>query len=119
MTSVSAGHIILTPTQPVGSGRPQRESNPGPPHQESRALPQSNRAPPPPPRSSENQVKFLIRIFSYSSRDLIDNLDIHTDGVLIVKSGFKGCISSKFKLARYFELKELPPFMRKFVHIRA
>ena len=39
MTSVSAGHIILTPTQPVGSGRPQRESNPEPPHQESRALP--------------------------------------------------------------------------------
>ena len=39
MTSISAGHIILTPTQPVGSGRPQRESNPGPPHQESRALP--------------------------------------------------------------------------------
>ena len=32
MTSVSAGHIILTPTQPVGSGRLQRESNPGPPH---------------------------------------------------------------------------------------
>ena len=29
MTSVSAGHIILTPTQPVGSGRSQRESNPG------------------------------------------------------------------------------------------
>ena len=42
---VSAGHIIQTPTQPVGSGRPQRESNPGPPHQESRALPQSYRAP--------------------------------------------------------------------------
>ena len=39
MTSVSAGHIILTPTQPVGNGRPQRESNPGPPHQESHALP--------------------------------------------------------------------------------
>ena len=39
MTSVSAGHIILTPTQPVGSGRPQQGSNPGPPHQESRALP--------------------------------------------------------------------------------
>ena len=34
MTSVSAGYIILTPTQPVGSGRPQRESNRGPPHQE-------------------------------------------------------------------------------------
>ena len=45
MTSVSAGHIIQTPTQPVGSRRPQRESNPGPPHQESRALPQSYRAP--------------------------------------------------------------------------
>ena len=45
MTSVSAGHIIQTPTQPVGSGRPQRESNPGSPHQESRALPQSYRAP--------------------------------------------------------------------------
>ena len=37
MTSASAGHIVLTPTQPVGSGRPQRESNAGPPHQESRA----------------------------------------------------------------------------------
>ena len=43
MTSVSAGHIILTLTQPVGSGMPQRESNPGPPHQESRALPQRNK----------------------------------------------------------------------------
>ena len=39
ISSVSAGHIILTPTQPVGSGRPQRESNPGRPQQESRALP--------------------------------------------------------------------------------
>ena len=39
MTSLSAGHIILTPTQPVGSGRPQRGSNPGPPDQEPRALP--------------------------------------------------------------------------------
>ena len=39
MTSVSAGHIILTPTQPVRSRWPQRESNSGPPHQESRALP--------------------------------------------------------------------------------
>ena len=37
MTSVSVGHIILTPTQPVGSERPQRD--PGPPHQESCALP--------------------------------------------------------------------------------
>ena len=33
--SAAAGHIILTPTQPVGSQRPQRGSNPGPPDQES------------------------------------------------------------------------------------
>ena len=46
MTSVSAGHIILTPTQPVGSGRPQRGSNPEPPHQESRALPTELPRPP-------------------------------------------------------------------------
>ena len=46
MTAVSAGHIILTPTQPVGSGRPRRESNPGPPHQESRALPTELPRPP-------------------------------------------------------------------------
>ena len=46
MTSVSAGHIILTPTQPVGSGRPQRGSNPGPAHQESRALPTELPRPP-------------------------------------------------------------------------
>ena len=45
MTSVSAGHIILTPIQPVGSGRPQRGSNPGPPHQ-SRALPTELLRPP-------------------------------------------------------------------------
>ena len=38
MTSLSAGHIILKPTQPVGSGRPQRGLNPGPPHQYLRAL---------------------------------------------------------------------------------
>ena len=37
MYSVSAGRI-LTPTQPVGSRRPQRESNPGPSHQESHIL---------------------------------------------------------------------------------
>ena len=49
MTFISAGHIILTPTQPVGSGRPQWESNPGPPDQELRALP-TELPPPPPPR---------------------------------------------------------------------
>ena len=38
MTSVSAGQIILTPIQPVGSGRPQWGSKPGSPHQELRAL---------------------------------------------------------------------------------
>ena len=38
MTSVSTGHIILTPNQPVGSKWPQLGSNPGPPYQESPAL---------------------------------------------------------------------------------
>ena len=56
MTSVSAGHIILTPTQPVGSGRSQRESNPGPPHQESRALP-TELPPPPPPKKKKKKKK--------------------------------------------------------------
>ena len=55
MTSVSAGHIILTPTQPIGSGRPLRESNPGPPHQESRALP--TELPPPPPLNNISSNK--------------------------------------------------------------
>ena len=39
MTSVSAGHIILTPTQPIGTVGPQLGSMPGPPHQELCALP--------------------------------------------------------------------------------
>ena len=57
MTSASAGHIILTPTQPVGSGRSQRGSNPGPPHQESRALPTELNPPPPPPLKKARQGK--------------------------------------------------------------
>ena len=57
MTSVSAGHIILTPTQPVGSGRLQRGSNPGPPHQESRPLPTELPPPPPPPPLRETTGK--------------------------------------------------------------
>ena len=76
MTSVSAGHIILTPTQPVGSGRPQRESNAGPPHQESRALPQSYGAPPPPPPSlggpelapTHPKIKLSIRKYKDKER---------------------------------------------------
>ena len=42
-------HIILVPTHPVWSGRPQRGSNAGPPHQESRALLTELPPPPPPP----------------------------------------------------------------------
>ena len=38
-------HIILTPAQPVGSGRPQRGSNQGPPDQKSRST-DSATAPP-------------------------------------------------------------------------
>ena len=49
MISVSAGHIIPTPTQSVGSGWLQRESNPGPPQQMSRNLP--TELPPPPPHT--------------------------------------------------------------------
>ena len=54
MTSVSAGHIILKPTQ-LGSGRPQWESNPGPPHQKSRALP--TELPRPPRRRRKEKEK--------------------------------------------------------------
>ena len=59
MTSVSAGRIILTPTQPVGHWRPQWESNPGPLHKKSRALPTTyHRRPysPPPPLFRHMQV---------------------------------------------------------------
>ena len=62
MTSVSAGHIILTPTQPVGGGQPQRESNPGPPHQESRALPTELQPPPPPPPINSWGKEILVCI---------------------------------------------------------
>ena len=65
MTFVSAGHIILTPTQPVGSGRPQRESNPEPSHQESRALLQSYRT----PRERQRDTEKLRKI----ERGRIDN----------------------------------------------
>ena len=53
MTSVTAGHIILIPTQPVGNWRPQREWKPQPPDQESRALPLSYRI----PRMGANMTK--------------------------------------------------------------
>ena len=83
MTSVSAGHIILTPTQPVGSGRPQRESNPGPHHQESRVLP--TELPPPPPLNhtplsffffkEDGTYKKLCRHFFLTTLDLKKNND--------------------------------------------
>ena len=71
MTSVSAGHIIQTPTQPVGSGRPQRESNPGPPHQESRALPQSYRAPLFNGRKHNSRHQSLLFVREYNIPDLL------------------------------------------------
>ena len=58
MTSASAGHIILTTTQPVGIGRPQRESNSGPPHQESLALPRPTAS-----REKNGSVNIQIRFF--------------------------------------------------------
>ena len=39
MTSVSAGHIILTPKQPVGSGCQEQGSKPRLPDQMTRILP--------------------------------------------------------------------------------
>ena len=78
MTSVSAGHIILTPTQPVGSGRPERKSNPRSPEQESRALPTEEISPPPPPPQSctfaetdlKKSISFGLFFFSYTQRSL-------------------------------------------------
>ena len=49
MTSVTDGHIILAPTQPVGSGRWRRESNPWPPDKKSRLYRLSYCSPPLPP----------------------------------------------------------------------
>ena len=37
--SDSGGHIILTPTQPVGSGQPELRSKSWPPNKKSRASP--------------------------------------------------------------------------------
>ena len=57
MTSGSAGYIILTPTQPVGSGRPQQELNPGSPHQELSALP--TELPHPPVRYYKRYILYV------------------------------------------------------------
>ena len=55
MTSVSASHIILTPTQPVRSGRLERGSNQRPRHQESCALP--TELPRPPQKKKKKKKK--------------------------------------------------------------
>ena len=82
MTSVSAGHIILTLTQPVGSGWPQRESNPGPPHQESCALPTELLRPPLYEPSNDvighqrecpaHRKKWVERLLSFQCSDLMN-----------------------------------------------
>ena len=77
MTSVAAGHIILTPTQPVGSGRPQWESNPGPPHQESRTLP--TELPPSPLRDRERQRESQRERRRDRDRDRDEDRDIDTE----------------------------------------
>ena len=82
MTSISAGHIILTPTQPVRSGRPQRESNPGPSHQESRALPTELPRP---------QLPYISQRFSITPRSLF-----HTCRFLFHLNVFMGPFSSLF-----------------------
>ena len=65
---LSRSMIIQTPTQPVGSGRPQRESNTGPHHQESRALPQSYRAP-------TNKYSKMIKTNHYNINQQVKNLN--------------------------------------------
>ena len=60
MTSASAGHIILTSTQPVGSGRLQWGSNPGPSHKESRALSTELPRPSPPPQKKKKKKKHSV-----------------------------------------------------------
>ena len=70
MTSVSADRIILTPTQPVGSGRPQWESNQGSPHQESRALPTELPPPPPPPQLLTQTYFFQSICIAISQNEL-------------------------------------------------
>ena len=64
MTSISAGHIILTLPQPVGSGRPQRESKPGPPNQESCDL-QTELPRPPSARKREREMGEGDRSIAY------------------------------------------------------
>ena len=61
MTSVSAGYIILTQTQPVGCGNPERRSNPPPLRQESRALP-TELSHPPFPMQIDNQSFLATQI---------------------------------------------------------
>ena len=76
MTSVSAGHIILTPAQSVGSGRPQRRLNSGIPHKESRALPTELPPPLPPLKRGgltrcrtveQKSLCIVIRILTHSA----------------------------------------------------
>ena len=78
MTSVSAGYIILTPTQPVGSGRPQRGSNPGPPDEESRALPTEL---PRPPTVAEGILYDCLQ----------DQASDHPDAVRLIMGDFNHC----------------------------
>ena len=96
MTFVSAGHIILTPTQPVGSGRPQRESNPGPPHQEARALPQSYRASKKQERQKGNLNKNIKRLYKIEFHK-----DIHQSEFVLIYPlfviMFTGRMSPDFK----------------------
>ena len=62
MTSVSAGHIILTPTQPVGSGRPLRGNRTRDLLTRSRALYPWATAPPPPPSNDPNSCAVYSQI---------------------------------------------------------
>ena len=82
MTSVSAGHIILTPTQPVGSGRPQRESNSGPPHQESCALPTELPSPPGQFAKEEESMAVLNLFWTFFAIKTGDGFNTFDDHLL-------------------------------------
>ena len=92
MTSVSAGHIIQTPTQPVGSGRPQRESNPEPPHQESRALPTEL---PRPPSDMMSGPTFKMTKVTKALNDYFENPEIATRDLLLISQPKKATIPAE------------------------
>ena len=72
--TMTGSHFILTPTQLVGSGRPQRGSNPGPPYHKSRALPTEH--PPPPQKNKTKQTKIQQQACAHKFHNEIEPLGL-------------------------------------------